>query len=59
MKNMSVAITLFLLELSELSEEPEDAVQPEVLQISLSVITGISSETIQIMLRIGSVQLRA
>jgi len=48
---------LFLL---ELSEEPEEEVQPEALQISLSAITGISSsETMQIMLRIGSVQLRA
>jgi hypothetical protein len=48
---------LFLL---ELSEEHEDKVQLEVLQISLSAITGISSsENMQIMLRIGSVQLRA
>jgi hypothetical protein len=46
--------------LLELSEELEDEVQPEVLQISLSAITGISSsETMQIMLCIGSVQLRA
>jgi hypothetical protein len=57
---MSVAITRFASDYSCLNYQRRDEVQPEVLQISLSTITGISSsEPMQIMLRISSVQLRA